>query len=399
MVPAVRRRRDPVGVVDAEDDRGAEDPAEELPDPVADRFTRRDLPRQVERQAEDRVGDGADHADRDRDREAEAEGGLERADRLTAQDDQPWAAEHHDGRSGELGGDQSDCAELGHRRRAYPRHVLGLVTCSAARTLDTDLPLLIAELPEARIVTWDDPDGRLVGVRRRGDPFDVGLLHRPRASSWPGRARVAAVTALWNPPQLIEWNVDKRYLLELAAHGIPIVPTQIVGAGDERPPCEGDIVVKPSVGAGSIGVRRFEDDPAGAHEHIDVLHARGAVAMVQQYVSAVDTHGETGMVFIGGVFSHAFRKEPILASTVEWEAMEGETGMFAREQTAATTPSRAELAVAERVVASLPATAYARVDLLPTDDGPVVLGAGGGRAVAVPAPRPCRPGTRRCRLP
>lgn len=245
--------------------------------------------------------------------------------------------------------------------------MLGLVTCTAARSLDTDLPLLVAELPEARIVTWDDPavDWSAFGAVVIRSTWDYHV-HLEQFLDWAGR--VAAVTALWNPPPLIEWNVDKRYLLELAARGIPIVPTQIVGAGDERPPCEGDIVVKPSVGAGSIGVLRFPADPAGAHEHIDVLHARGAVAMVQQYVSDVDAHGETGVVFIGGVFSHAFRKEPILASTIQLEG-----GMFARERTAATTPSPEQLAVAELVVAKLPATAYARVDLLPTGDGPVVL--------------------------
>ena len=287
--------RDPVGVVDAEDDRGAEDPAEELPDPVADRFTRRELPRQVERQAEDRVGDGADHADRDRDGEAEAEGGLERADRLAAEDDETWTAEHHDGRSGELGGNQSDCAELGH----VGERTLGLCSASSpVRRLASSIPTFLCSLPSCR--------------KQRSSRGTI-----PRST--------------------------------------------------------GDIVVKPSVGAGSIGVRRFEDDPAGAHHHIDVLHARGVVAMVQQYVSAVDTHGETGMVFIGGTFSHAFRKESILASPVEWEASEGQQGMFARERTEAKTPSGAEVAVAERVVASLPVTAYARVDLLPTGDGPVLL--------------------------
>jgi glutathione synthase/RimK-type ligase-like ATP-grasp enzyme len=250
--------------------------------------------------------------------------------------------------------------------------VLGLVTCAAARPLDTDLPLLVAELPEARIVTWDDPtvDWSAFGAVVIRSTWDYHA-HLEQFLDWAGR--VAAMTSLWNPPQLIEWNVDKRYLLELAASGIPIVPTQVVGADDERPPCEGDIVVKPSIGAGSVGVRRFTDDPAGAHEHIDVLHGRGAVAMVQQYVAEIDAHGETGMVFIGGVFSHAFRKEPILASTIQWEASDGQQGMFARERTAATTPSAPELAVAELVVATLPATAYARVDLLPTGDGPVVL--------------------------
>ncbi len=73
--------------------------------------------------------------------------------------------------------------------------------------------------------------------------------------------------------------------------------------------------------------------------------------------------------------------------------------MFARERTAATTPSPAELAVAERVVAALPATAYARVDLLPTADGPVLL------ELEVIEPSlflhldPSCPGARRCRVP
>jgi glutathione synthase/RimK-type ligase-like ATP-grasp enzyme len=90
--------------------------------------------------------------------------------------------------------------------------------------------------------------------------------------------------------------------------------------------------------------------------------------MVQKYMSAVDDHGETGMVFVGGVFSHAFRKQAILASAVEWEA-----GLFAREQVAGTIPSPEERALGELVVATLPPTAYARVDLLPTDEGPVLL--------------------------
>ena len=245
--------------------------------------------------------------------------------------------------------------------------MLALVTSSAARPLDTDLPLLLTELPDAMIVTWDD---RTVDWAA----FDAVVIR----STWDYHAHlelflqwarsVAAVTALWNPPQLIEWNVDKRYLVELAASGVPIVPTQFVTVDGELPSCAGDIVVKPSVGAGSVGVRRFLDDPVGAHEHIDALRARGAVPMVQQYMTAVDEHGETGMVFVGGTFSHAFRKEPILASTVEWDS-----AMFAREQVAAAIPSPAERSLGELIIAALPATAYARVDLLPTDDGPVLL--------------------------
>jgi glutathione synthase/RimK-type ligase-like ATP-grasp enzyme len=250
--------------------------------------------------------------------------------------------------------------------------VLALVTSSAARALDSDLPLLLAELPEATIVTWDDHtvDWSSFGAVVLRSTWDYHA-HLDRFLGWA--RSVAAVTALWNPPGLIEWNIDKRYLLDLAARGIPIVPTQFVAAGDELPPCQGDIVVKPAVGAGSFGVHRFGDDPIGAHDHIDALRSRGAVAMVQEYQSAIDDHGETGLVFVGGTFSHAFRKDPILASTVEWETVDGQAGMFAREQTAATVPSPEERTLGELIVAGLPATAYARVDLLPTDDGPVLL--------------------------
>ena len=38
---------------------------------------------------------------------------------------------------------------------------------------------------------------------------------------------------IWNPPALIRWNLAKRYLLELEAAGIPIVPTVIL---DEAEP-------------------------------------------------------------------------------------------------------------------------------------------------------------------
>ena len=276
--------------------------------------------------------------------------------------------------------------------------MLALVTCSAARALDTDLPLLLAELPAATVVTWDDHTVDW-------SAFDAVVLR----STWDYHAHlqpfldwarsVAAVTALWNAPRLIEWNIDKRYLLDLAASGVPIVPTRFVAPGDDLPPCRGDVVVKPAVGAGSVDVRRFGDDPAGAHGHIDAVHARGAVAMVQPYQSSIDEHGETGLVFVGGAFSHALRKEPILAAAVEWEAVEGASAMFARERVTATNPSAAERdargtggrgVAGDGLRAGRSAGGRRRSG---------VARAGGRRAVTLPAPRPRRPGARGGRVP
>ncbi|MGH9135074.1 MAG: ATP-grasp domain-containing protein [Ilumatobacteraceae bacterium] len=245
--------------------------------------------------------------------------------------------------------------------------MLALVTSSSARALDADLPLLLTELPGAVVVTWDDPAVdwnayATVVIRSTWDYHD----RLDRYLEWA--RSVAEVTALWNPLQLVEWNADKRYLLDLADEGVPIVPTSFVDLGDDVPPCFGDVVVKPSVGAGSIGVKRFDGDPDGARHHIDRLRRRGAVAMVQPYLGEIDQRGETGLVFLGGEYSHAFRKESILSSTIEWEG-----GMFAKERTRATVPSSAERALGDRIIAALPPTAYARVDLVPGDSGPLLL--------------------------
>jgi glutathione synthase/RimK-type ligase-like ATP-grasp enzyme len=119
-------------------------------------------------------------------------------------------------------------------------------------------------------------------------------------------------------------------LADLDARGVPVVPTAFVEAGDPAPRLTGDIVVKPSVGAGSSGAARFVDVAAGALAHVEALHSDGRVAMVQPHLAAVDTVGETGFVYVGGRFSHAFRKTSILAGDITWEG----GWLFAREEVA-----------------------------------------------------------------
>ena len=92
--------------------------------------------------------------------------------------------------------------------------------------------------------------------------------------------------------------------------------------------------------------------------------------MVQPYLAAVDDVGETGLVFFDGVFSHAFRKGPILGRDAP-----PTTGFFAEEVITRRAPTATELAVADAALAaSPPDLLYARVDLVPDPNGaPVVL--------------------------
>jgi glutathione synthase/RimK-type ligase-like ATP-grasp enzyme len=247
--------------------------------------------------------------------------------------------------------------------------VLALVTCQAALGLDTDLPLLLHELPTATVASWDDPSvdwGSFAAavVRSTWD------YHVRRDDFLRWARHVGEVSKLWNPVEVIEWNTDKRYLDELADQGVPTVPTTFVRDVDEldRARLTGDVVVKPSVGAGSNGVFRSRGDEAAARSHAGDLIGQGSTAMVQPYLADVDTAGETGLVYLGGTFSHAFRKSAILADTVEFDG-----DLMAVESSRPHVATEAERSLGERVVALLPETVYARIDLLPTVDGPVLL--------------------------
>jgi glutathione synthase/RimK-type ligase-like ATP-grasp enzyme len=246
---------------------------------------------------------------------------------------------------------------------------IAIVSTRDLDVMDADEELLLPLLPEAELAHWDDPDVNWAA-------YEVAILrstwnyteHLDEFLAWA--TRVSQVTRLANHVDVVEWNTDKRYLADLAARGIPVVPTVFAAPGEPVSPdaVAGHVVVKPTVGAGSKGAKLFRDDAAGALAHVAALHTDGATAMVQPYLSAVDEHGETALIFIGGEYSHAARKAAILSRDMSWS-----TGLYADEKIVATKATAEELELAHRILADLPGLAYARVDLLPTDSGPVVL--------------------------
>ncbi|MGI5214734.1 ATP-grasp domain-containing protein [Plantactinospora sp. CA-290183] len=265
--------------------------------------------------------------------------------------------------------------------RGRPR--VALVTCAEIPDLEDDDRLLLAPLAQrgviAEPVVWDAPDVDWAG-------YPLAVLRSPW--DYPRRrdefvAWAATVPRLANPADLVRWNTDKRYLGELSAAGVPTVPTTWLDpASAWRPPDRGEYVVKPAVGAGSLDTGRYDlADPEQrrlASAHVRRLQAAGRHAMVQPYLTAVDTDGETALLYVGGpdgpAFSHAIRKGAMLTGPDTGASAEE---LFRAERIDPRTPSQAELAVAERVLAALPGgperVLYARVDLIPGSDGAPVL--------------------------
>ncbi|MEC3976650.1 ATP-grasp domain-containing protein [Amycolatopsis sp. H20-H5] len=186
-----------------------------------------------------------------------------------------------------------------------------------------------------------------------------------------------SVPALCNPAAVARWNTDKTYLSELIDAGVPTVATTLVEPGDDFRWPDKDFVVKPSVGAGSVGVARFTADATGAAAgHLAKLHAEGRTALIQPYQSSVDTEGEIALVFFGGIYSHAFAKGAMLGrSTMD------ASGMYVSEKLAVAKPSAAFRALAEDALdaaASLlgllrAELLYARVDVVGGEGGKPLL--------------------------
>jgi glutathione synthase/RimK-type ligase-like ATP-grasp enzyme len=159
------------------------------------------------------------------------------------------------------------------------------------------------------------------------------------------------------------------------------VPTVFVEPGEGLPvPPARDYVIKPSVGAGSLGAGRFSQAESGAAAaHLELLHSAGRIALVQPYLTGVDTDGERALIYLGGRFSHAVTKAAMLPSGAVHDVRASASHeLFIEERITATTATPAERAVADRAMAEVvrrfgARMLYARIDLLPGPDGPALL--------------------------
>jgi hypothetical protein len=259
-----------------------------------------------------------------------------------------------------------------------------LATCRHLPSGDEDADLLTAALGARgltwRWAVWDDPDvaweaAGLVVIRSTWD-------YPPRRDMF--LAWVATLPRVANDAHVVRWNSDKIYLRDLASSGVPIVPTSW---GDRSAvpafPAAGHVVVKPSVGAGSRGTGRFDlsQPPASdaARRHVRLLRDAGRTVLVQPYLADVDEVGETSLIYLDGVYSHAIRKDAMLPrGTVNDLDFGPSDELFVQEHIAARTSTADETAVGAAALEAIRTRfgsdqLYARVDLLPSPAGPVLI--------------------------
>ena len=254
-----------------------------------------------------------------------------------------------------------------------------LASCAPALGQDEDEPLLLAALADAGVTAgvadWADPAvdwaaADAVVVRSTWD-------YAPRRDEFLAWAHsVEKVSRLFNPAGVLAWNTDKRYLAGLADAGVPVVPTAWATSVDELPAALdrwADLVVKPTVSAGARDTARFRPDERDDAARLAArILASGRPVMVQPYLAKLDAEGETGLVYVDGEYSHAFRKGALLAGAALGP------GLFAEEEIEPRVVTATQRAIGDAVLAATAdrtggAPLYARVDLVPGANGEPML--------------------------
>ena len=176
--------------------------------------------------------------------------------------------------------------------------------------------------------------------------------------------RIAAATALWNPLEVIRWNIEKTYLRDLTDRGITTVPTWF-GHGS---PIEalaarrGRHVLKPVVSGNADHTYVVDGgEPGSWPAHLAATFA-ARPWMLQPFVRSVLSEGELSLFYFAHRYSHAVVKRPRAG---DFRVQEEHGGHISAAE-----PADDLRAAADAVLAVLPRPLLqARVDLVRLDDG------------------------------
>jgi len=163
-------------------------------------------------------------------------------------------------------------------------------------------------------VVWDDPNADwnqwdVVIVRSCWDYH----LKIDRFREWLDR--IAAAHVVINRPELMRWNMHKRYLLDVESVGGRIPPTALIPRGASgtlrdhlREHGWRDAVVKPAISASGHSTRLIRGVPSEDDERAFAETIAAGDVLAQAYVPHVRQHGEWSFVFFEGRYSHAALK-------------------------------------------------------------------------------------------
>jgi len=161
--------------------------------------------------------------------------------------------------------------------------------------------------------SWNDPEVNWAAfdailIRTTWDYF----RHYEQFLQWLQRIEQLGVLTI-NPVPLLRWNSDKRYLLELPAHAVEIIPTRVVHGRDLQAALGAmageHVVIKPTVSGTAWHTVRGVVDTPELNAAVSDLPPQMDY-LIQPFMREIERDGEISVLFFGDEFSHAVRKRP-----------------------------------------------------------------------------------------
>jgi hypothetical protein len=250
------------------------------------------------------------------------------------------------------------------------RFTLATITCDALEIDTAEDDRLFAEACARRgiacvSVAWDRDDlPAHVDAAVLRTTWNYHL--RPDAfRAWLRRA--AAAVPLFNDLDTLLANIDKSYLIGLAAAGVRTAPTHLVERGSPADLAEiassrgwQRVVVKPAISANGYLTMQVEPEGFDAGQRLLEIILRERAALVQPVMDDVYAGGERCLIFFDGRYSHGVVKRPFAIDAAGTQPLEGRPD---------------DMALAQRALATLPSVPlYARVDIVrDASDAPCVM--------------------------
>lgn len=193
----------------------------------------------------------------------------------------------------------------------------------------------------------------------------------PEFSTW--LSLVSKQTLLINSSEIIHWNIDKHYLLDLQAKGIHIAESYFIEQGTTATLQElhetlgwNETVLKPCVSGTARHTYKLSQDNLHKHETMLKELLKEEAMMLQPFQYDIINKGEVSMMLFGGQFTHAVLK---VAKKDEFRVQTdfgGEVDLYE--------PTPNEIAFAEHAVRCCPELPiYARVDIFNDNNGKIAL--------------------------
>jgi len=226
---------------------------------------------------------------------------------------------------------------------------------------------------KASLIVWTDPatdwsDYDIAIVRSTWDYIDrreefLNVLSRIEASS----------CKLFNPLEVIRWNSNKNYMLDLEKWKVPIVPTYKADGTDLKALQNSfaeknwlEAVLKPAVGAGGADVHRTRSNEIlNKYKKLKLKQSHHNF-IIQPLIDSVMTEGEWSYVYVNGELSHVLLKKPA--------AGDYRTNVVYGGSIISVQPQKNDLRYVDSILTKIPFDLlYARLDLVRVGDELAVM--------------------------